>query len=511
MPGERPTTQLLDPGQESPVLRSDSHPGTWSFLAAAALATFYLVTSIYISSHRLLWFDEVVTVHMARLPNLKTLLAALSHGADSLPPLYYMVVGMSDNFLGHGEIAIRLPSTMAMVATLLITFDCARRLTDGPHGLIAMALASGPLAGEGFEARSYALYVMFAALALWVWTYTRTSQKWSAFWFGTVLFLGVSFHYYAVLLLVPFALWEVSRWKPWQPPPLKLIAGIIGVFVPAALLSHFILSFSRKFSTGFWSRPSLSELMDIYSHIFVGGLFILALGIIWIVLANRNDKGVVLEPMSEGESIGWLFLCIPLAGFLAAELKTNAFAVRYFLGIVPGVAVAVSCCLWRHFRSASLVSLGIFLLLATWGIVKELQTARHRDTVESPGTRDALALESPLSADGKRFLVFSDPFMFLEVQYYSKHPEECILLLPADFEQKSISKGTSPDIYMHQRVEVILSRYYPLTIWQPSQLREHARETALIKPTPDVLDAIKQAGFEVETRFPKPVKVVYLQ
>ena len=92
--------------------------------------------------------------------------------------------------------------------------------------------------------------------------------------------------------------------------------------------------------------------------------------------------------MSDGEGIGWLFLCIPLAGFVAAELKTNAFAVRYFLGIVPGVAVAVACCLWRHFRNATVVSLGIFLLLVTWGVVKEVHTARHPDSVESPGTRD---------------------------------------------------------------------------------------------------------------------------
>jgi uncharacterized membrane protein len=492
-------------------LKPPRHAAAWSFLVAAALATFYLVTSIYISSHRLLWFDEVVTVHMARLPDWKTLLTALSHGADSLPPLYYMVVGIFDRLFGHSEVAVRLPSTLAMVATLLITFDCARRLTDGLHGLIALALASGPLAGEGFEARSYAIYVMFAALALWVWTYTRTSEKWSAIWFGAVLFLGVSFHYYAVLVLVPFALWEISRWKPWQPPSRKLIAGIIGVVVPAALLSHFILSFSRKFATGFWSRPSLSELMDVYAHIFVGGMFILALSIVWIVLTSRKSESMTLQPMSEGEAIGWLFLCIPLAGFVAAELKTNAFAVRYFLGVVPGVAVAVSCCLWRHFRNTTLVSLGIFLLLATWGIAKELHTARHPDSVESPGTRDALNLETALSSDGKRFLVFSDPFMFLEVQYYSKHPEECVLLLPADFGQKSSSTNSSPDLYMHQRVELILSQYYPLKIWQFDQLREHAQETALIKPAPDVLDAMKRAGFAVDTRFSKPVKVVYLQ
>src|SRR5271157_817742 len=351
-PGRNRLTSLSMPTANKKALQDASLPeitpamknaSTWGFLAAAGLATFYLATSLYISSHRLLWFDEVFTVHMARLPDWKTLLTALSHGADSLPPLYYIVVGIFDKLFGHSEVAIRLPSTLAMVATLLITFDCARRLTDTLHGLIALALASGPLAGEGFEARSYAIYVMFAALALWVWTYTKTSAKWSAIWFGVVLFLGVCFHYYAVLLLVPFALWEISRWKPWQPPSPKLIAGIIGVSLPAAVLSHFILSFSRKFATGFWSRPSLSELMDVYSHIFVGGLFVLALSIVWIVLANRRSTNIVLQPMQSGEAIGWLFLCIPLAGFVAAELKTNAFAVRYFLGIVPGVAVAVSC------------------------------------------------------------------------------------------------------------------------------------------------------------------------
>jgi hypothetical protein len=484
------------------------YSGALVFLAAAVLSAFYFATSIYISSHRLLWFDEVVTVHIAQLPNWTTLLTALSHGADSLPPLYYSVVRVFGNLFGYGEVAVRLPSTLAMVATLLITFDCARRLTNGLHGLIAMALASWPLAGEGFEARSYAIYVMFAALSLWVWTYTGAGKKVSATLFGAVLFLGVCFHYYAALLLVPYAFWEVSRWKPWRPLSLKLIAGIIGAAVAAVLLSHFILSFSSKFSGGFWSRPSLSELMEVYSHIFVGGLFVLALAILWIVIVDRREQPIDLEPMQHGEAIGWLFLCIPLAGFAAAELKTNAFAVRYFLGIVPGVAVAVSCCVWRNFRSTPRVAVGMFLLLAAWSMAHQLQVVRHWDSVETPGTRAYLNLEPALRADGKQFLVFSDPFLFLEAQYYSKYPSDCILLLPKDFEQKA---AAHPDPYMHQRVEVILSHFDALQVWQADRLREHARDAALIKPTPDVLDAMKQAGFASDVRFDPPVAVVYLR
>jgi hypothetical protein len=215
--------------------------------------------------------------------------------------------------------------------------------------------------------------------------------------------------------------------------------------------------------------------------------------------------------MQSAEAIGWLFLAIPLAGFVAAEFKTNAFAVRYFLGIVPGVAVAFACCMWRQFRHIPLVSVGILLLLAGWATTKPLQTLRHIDSVETPGTRDTLAVEQFLSTEGKQFLVFSDPFQFLEVQYYSQHPEKCILLLPDDFEQQPSSPRSIPDPYMHQRVELLLSQYYPLTFWRTPELRANASKVALIKPASDLLEKLKSTGITVTDGMTQPVKVIYLQ
>ena len=302
------------------------------YLAAGALAVFYLATSLYISSHRLLWFDEVFTVHMARLPGWKTLLDALRHGVDSLPPAYYLVVNLSGRFFGKSDVAVRLPSTLAMLATLLITFDCARRLTNGLHGLIALAIAASPLAGEGFEARSYAIYVMFAALTLWVWSYDWMNRKWAAVCFGLTMFAAVSFHYYAALLLLPYALWELSRWKAGQAVPLKLIAGIVGVALAIGLLLPLITSFSRQFAAGFWSHPSLSELMEIYSHIFVGGSFVLALSIVWMVLANRKRGGGMIPPMHSAEAIGWLFLCVPLARLCCRRAENERLRGALFSG-----------------------------------------------------------------------------------------------------------------------------------------------------------------------------------
>src|SRR5271166_6970160 len=189
--------------------------GMVSFCAAAMLAAFYLTTSIYIGSHRLFWYDEIVTAHLAGLPNLATIFDALGHGADGLPPGYYILAMTTQKLFGSSEVVARLPSALAMTAGLLITFDCARRLSDGLHGLIALSvLTCSFLPYYGYEARSYAIYFMLAALALWVWTKTATDSKLWAILFGAVLCLGVTFHYYAVLLLVPYGLWELYHWKP---------------------------------------------------------------------------------------------------------------------------------------------------------------------------------------------------------------------------------------------------------------------------------------------------------
>lgn len=182
----------------------------------------------------------------------------------------------------------------------------------------------------------------------------------------------------------------------------------------------------------------------------------------WVVLAGKHDQTTVIEPMAEAESIGWLFLCIPLVGFVLAEVRTNAYFSRYFICVLPGVAVAFSCLLWRHLRNSYVVSLGIFLLLAGWGVVKQVGILQHPEMVEAIGTRDLLDLESSLRAEGKRYIVFSPPLIFVEAEYYSKYPQDCILLVPPGFERESTLARSSPDPYLHQRLLLNLSQYYPL-------------------------------------------------
>lgn len=481
-----------------------------SLLVALLLAIFYLVASLHIASHRLFWFDEFFTVRIAQLPTWTMIWTALSHAADSLPPFYYMLVRLFQALFGNSEVVARLPSTLAMVAGLLLTFDGARRLTDGLHGLIALSvLTCSFLPYYGYEARSYALYFMFAALGLWVWTKTASNTRWAIF-FGAALFLGVTMHYYAVMCIVPYALWELIRWKPWQRPSSKLIAGVAGVVIPAALLSSLILSFSHKFSSGFWNRPSLAELRAIFPQLFPDALLLLALIMVWIVLSASHDEDTVVKPMSASESVAWLFLCIPLAGFVLAELGTNAFFSRYFICVLPGIAVAFACLLSRHFGKDYRISLGIFLLLAGWGVSRQMTVARNPQSVEATGIREFLSVEPSLRAEGKRYMVFSPPLIFSEAQYYSRQPDDCVLLLPPDFDQPSDALS-APDPYLHQRLLLNLSQFSPMQIWRPYNLQAYAPEVALIEPSQGVLDALRRDGFQLRVRFSTPLKIVYLQ
>ena len=472
--------------------------GIWSFTAAMFLAAFYLATSLYISSHRLLWVDEILTVLNTRLPSWTTIWKTSTQGVDGLPPIYFLVVRISDNLFGHTDLSVRLPSALAMTAGLLLTFDCTRRLTDGLHGLIALSVLScSYLPYYGHEARSYALYFMFASFSLWIWAYDKDDNLRGAVLFGAVIFLAVAMHYYAILCLVPYAVWELLNWKPWHLSSQKMIAGLLGVGCAAAVLWVPIQAGRRMFRPDFWARPSLDLLRQTLPELFPDGLLLLALITVWIVLAGRQAKIIPLQPMQSIERVGWFFLLIPLAGYVLAEI-THVFQLRYFISTLPGVAVALSCWMWRHFHGAARrVSVGVFLILATCGVAKQVAATQDPNRFYYSPVRQILGMEKTLQGDGKRFFVVCNQGRYVEARHYSEHPEQYALLVPLD-------SGN-----LHETMT--LAPYYAMQLWGWDDLKKHARETALIAPLPGDLDVLKQAGFQPRIHFSKPLTVVYLE
>jgi hypothetical protein len=484
----------------------DCSDGGWPVFAVATLAVFYLGTSIYIASHRLYWFDELFIVRIAQLPSARAMWQALAHASDTMPPGYHLLMRVVGRALGYSEVAMRLPSALAMVAGLLLTFDATRRLTNGLHGLIAFALLTCSLLPYyGYEARPYAIYFMLSALALWVWICTPDRATWPALAFGAILSLSVTMHYYAALCVIPYVVYQAVKWRPGQLVSRKAVAGLVGAAVSTAILAPLAMAFSHQFANGFWAYPSIYKLREAFAELFPDGLFLLALIMILVVLCRFRSRAAMVEAMQPAESLGWLFFCIPLAGFLAAELRTNAFLIRYFIGVLPGIAVAFSCLLWRNFRTSYHVSASILALLMLWGLGNQWNTVRHPDSIDPFGqqteTRQYLQVEDSVLSNGKHFILFDNPMLHLEATHYSRRPEDCILLLKDD------PVADLPTA----RVQVNLSQYSPLRFWRLDDLKQHAQETALVDPSPTTLEAIRRAGLQVVVRYSKPLELVYLR
>jgi Dolichyl-phosphate-mannose-protein mannosyltransferase len=482
-------------------LRKD---GVWSLAAALLMAGFYLASSIQIASHRLFWFDELFTISISRLPNLATMLQALK--ADNNMPLpYFLAVHFSERLLGHSEMAARLPSALAMTAGLMIAFDCARRLTDGLHAVVAMSfLVCTYLPYFGYEARSYGIYFMFAALAFWIWSNTGDGKLSSAALFGAVFLLGLLFHYYFVLCIVPYALWEAARWRPWRLPSLKLVGAALGIGCAIALLSGQILG-ANRYSGTFWSKPSLFALREAFSAIFPDAAFLLALIMVLAAWAMaRKEKGIPLAAMTPPEAAGWLCLTIPLAGFALGKLVTNAFVDRYFLGMLPGIGIAFACLIWRHFRETPWAPMGILVVLLSAGVYRQIEVVRHPESIDpfnqQSQTRAMLALEDGLRKDGKRFFLFSTGMLYFPTHFYSTHPEDYVLLIGSD---KDLEKTNT------LRYVYALRRFYPTEAWNLEELKRHAQETALIEPSAADLAMLASAGFKTNIPYSQPLRVAY--
>ena len=141
-----------------------------------------LLLAFALRLHRLgvesLWYDETVSVYLARLP----VPAMLAHTAGDIhPPGYYLLLHgwslLTQPSLAHGlEFLFAWPSlTFGMIAVALI-YALGRRLLGAPVALLALVFAAiDPFQiWYGQEVRMYTVGAALGLLCLWA-----TIQAWS--------------------------------------------------------------------------------------------------------------------------------------------------------------------------------------------------------------------------------------------------------------------------------------------------------------------------------------------
>ena len=328
-------------GTPSPPATPGSQPPRWTLvelLPAALLAA--LGTVLLLPGHAL-WFDELFTAEVGRLP-LGEILAAVTSGQGTasylagVPPSYnapyYLVICAWTSLPGlGGDTSLRVLSLLATAGGLTLVTRGVTRLAGRATGVLAgLVLACSPLLLEqSVEARSYGLAVLatggaFLGLVRWL-------QKPPH---GLLLFglagagMGLA-HWYAVTVLAAFvvaALLLRGR-RAW---PVVLVAA--AAVVPTLLLVATNLLNGTGSRNAEHLRDTDGTLAERAVTAWAGGVtpaLYLTVGL--AVLGGLKARGVRVA------GIAWVL--VPLLMLLVAELVRPVYLPRYLLAGLLGLGI----------------------------------------------------------------------------------------------------------------------------------------------------------------------------
>lgn len=204
-------------------------------LALGALVVIAAALRFTRIGHQSFWLDEAFTVDLVKRPFGDMLSGVAS--TESTPPLYYVLAWLWAKLFGHGEAGLRSLSALFGTLTVPVAWRAAREWFDSPRvGIVAAALvAFNPFfVWYSQEARSYALFVLMAALSvLFLGRALRERSGRAYAWWALVAALGLLTHYFAAFLLVPEAvllLWMTRAWLP-----VAAVAAVGCALAPLAL------------------------------------------------------------------------------------------------------------------------------------------------------------------------------------------------------------------------------------------------------------------------------------
>lgn len=241
-------------------------PRWWALAALVILGAALRLSTLDLQSF---WYDEAFTpVHVLHA-SLSATLRSMVHTENS-PPLWYLTAWADSRVLGTGEVALRLPSALAGVASIPVAWAIGRELASERAAVICAAItAVDPLfVWYSQEARAYGLLVLVSALAMLCFLRAErdpTPRRTALFALAGALALLT--HYFTVFLLLPMVLVLLVE-RRTRRAALPAIAAL--TLVGLALLP--LISAQGAHGTQWIGRWPLSERLQAIPQYFLTGV-----------------------------------------------------------------------------------------------------------------------------------------------------------------------------------------------------------------------------------------------
>jgi mannosyltransferase len=323
------------------------HPGVPAICGLGAMVVFLIGIS-----GPSLWIDEGHTWKYANEP-LGSMLSAVIGSTNAVEALYYAVLHFWIGVAGTSEIALRLPSAMAMALAVWLASktaaDAAGRRAAFVAGFVMISLPGVTRYAQ--EARPYAFAVAAVALSTFL-LYrglTRDQRRW---WVGYAAALIVVGYFHLLSLLVVAGQFmavvytDRARWRAFVAS-----AGVAFV----AVLPVTMLGFAQRGQIS-WIPPVQFDYLWTGYSVMTGSLAVTAC-IALLVLLGGGDRR--LTALGLGTA-----LATPLLLWLLGWLEP-LWLGRYLMGAAPGIAILTAGAT-TTVRTTRLVVLGAILVALVW-------------------------------------------------------------------------------------------------------------------------------------------------
>jgi 4-amino-4-deoxy-L-arabinose transferase-like glycosyltransferase len=276
----------------------------------AVLLTVVLIAATVLRVHGIghdsLWGDEGLTVVIAKM----SIPDVVKYDVlwEQIPPVHPFIVWGWIRIFGDSEASVRMPSAIAGVAAVWMTYVLVRRLMGRRVALCAMVLlAVSPMhIAYSRECRTYATEILLGIVSvdLFVRLLRRPTQGLQAWWVVVSTLLLYS-HLYGIFTIlaqhVVYAIhWVRRRRRVGRPPVLPLKGWILQNVAVALLFAPWVpnvLLWTRMVAKNFWVKTvTIHDITRSY-WMFSGstGVFCVMVALVVIgIWKFRRRRGLVM-------------------------------------------------------------------------------------------------------------------------------------------------------------------------------------------------------------------------